>query len=128
MHLTIFDTVMQIYLLAANFFALAALLLGLGSFSGERRSWRLLPLFVVVISRSLSLIVYLSVAQPGDARLWLEGLEVLSAFCLVWTLVDFPAAWPAPWPLLARGGIAAALGLVVLTLVPAWPRRPRCTA
>lgn len=112
---------MQIYLLAANFFALAALLLGLGSFSGGRRSWRLLPLFLVVISRSLSLIIYLSVAKPGDAGPWLEGLEVLSAFCLVWTLVDFPSAWPAPWPLLARGGIAAASGLVVLTLIPAWP-------
>jgi len=111
---------MQIYLLATNFLALAALILGLGSFSGGRRSWRLVPLFLLVISRSLSLIVYLSVSNSSDARL-LGGLEVFSAFCLVWTLVDFPAAWPTPWPLLARVGVAGAIILVSLALIPGWP-------
>lgn len=112
---------MQIYLLATNFLALAALLPGLGSFSGGRRSWRLVPLFLLVISRSFSLIVYLSVSKGSNAQLLLGGLEVFSALCLVWTLVDFPAAWPAPWPLLARIGVAGAIILIFLTLIPGWP-------
>jgi PAS domain S-box-containing protein len=44
-------------------------------------------------------------------------LEIFSACCIVWAL----AGWPAPWPKLAWVGVAGALGLTMLTLIPGWP-------
>ncbi|HXV42001.1 MAG TPA: hypothetical protein VEC96_02975, partial [Anaerolineae bacterium] len=112
---------MQIYLLATNLFALAALLLGFGSFSGGRRSWRLLPLFLLVIARSLSLIISLIALNPDQAAPLLGVLEVFSAFCMVWTLTDFTSNWPRPWPQLAWVSAAAA---ILLTFLPLWPNWP----
>lgn len=112
---------MQIYLLATDLFALAALLLGVGSFSGGRRSWRLLPLFLLVISRSLGLIISLTALERSQVDLLLGALEVFSTFCLVGALTDLPPRWPAPWPMLAWVGAAAALVLTLLSLLPAWP-------
>ncbi|MCL4300465.1 MAG: PAS domain-containing protein [Anaerolineae bacterium] len=112
---------MQIYLLATNLFALAALLLGLGSFIGGGRSWRLLPLFLLVISRSFSLIISLTALERSQVGLLLGMLEVFSAFCIVWALVELPPHWPAGWTLLTWAGGAAALVLTVLAAIPAWP-------
>lgn len=108
---------MQIYLLAANLFALAALLLGLSSVvRGDRRE-PLLPLFLLVICRSFGLIMAL-VAPAGDyAGAVLGALEVLSAFFIIWTLTG-PVI---PWPKLAWPAGSAAFLLAVLLLFPNWP-------
>ncbi len=112
---------MQIYLLATNLFALAALLLGLGSFSGGSRSWRLLPLFLLVISRSLSLIISLIVLEPSQIDSLMDALDVFSALCIIWALTDFTSSWPEPWPKMAWLSAAAALLLSFLSLFPTWP-------
>lgn len=114
---------MQIYLVATNLFAIAALLLGLGNYSGRTRGRRLLPLFLLAISRSVILIIALPVLeedQTGPAAL-LGALEVFSTFCLVWILTGPTARLPAPWPRLAWIGAGGALLLTVLPLLPPWP-------
>src|SRR6185295_7003924 len=104
---------MQIFLLATNLFALAALLLGLGSFSGGSRSWRLLPLFLLVISRSLSLIISLIVLESSQFDSLMGALDVFSALCIIWALTDFTSSWPEPWPKMAWLSAAIALLLSV---------------
>ena len=108
---------MQIYLLAANLFALAALLLGSGSFSRGSRKWPLIPLFLLVISRSLSLIISLAIPDGSYTAALIGALEVFSTFCMVWTLTGLSF----PWPKLAGLAGAAALLLSILPLIPNWP-------
>ncbi len=108
---------MQIYLLAANLFALAALLLGSGSFARGTRRWPLIPLFLLVISRSLSLIISLAASEGGYAEAIIGALEIFSVFCLVWTLTGLTF----PRPRLAWLAGTAALLLSILPLIPNWP-------
>lgn len=112
---------MQIYLLATNLFALAALLLGLGSFMGGGRSWRLLPLFLLVSSRSIALIISLTTLERGQIDLLLGMVEVFSTFCIVWALIELPPRWSPVWTLIAWAGAAIAFVLIILSLIPAWP-------
>lgn len=114
---------MQIYLVATNLFAIAALLLGLGNYSGRTRSRRLLPLFLLAISRSVVLIMALPVLEDGQTGpvAIIGALEVFSTFCLVWILTGPTARLPAPWPRLVWIGAGGALLLVVLSLLPTWP-------
>ncbi len=115
---------MQTYLLAANLFAITALLLGLNDFSKGRQSWRLLPLFLLVISRSLIFILFLSIPTDDQSALPLPiiaTLEVFSSTCIVWALinpvVDLPEIWrKATW---LAGSIA--FFLTMLPLIPGWP-------
>jgi PAS domain S-box-containing protein len=114
---------MQIYLLATNFFAITALLLGLGGLPGRGRSSRLLPLFLLAINRSVILIVYLAASNSGQITVSsvVSALEVFSTFCIVWILSGPIANLPAPWQNLTRVGIGIALLLSFLPLLPGWP-------
>ncbi len=117
---------MQIYLLAANLFTLAALFVG-GSQLGKVRSNRLLPLFLLVIDRSLILVIFLSSAEGNqtEVRPVIAALEVLSSFCLVWTLLAPISHFSPPWSKLAWIGAGIALLLSFLSLWPIWPIPPQ---
>lgn len=108
---------MQIYFLAVNLFALAALLLGLGNFTKEARSWRLAPLFLLVIIRSLSLIVSMTTLPQSQIARAAGLLEVLSAFFILWAL----AGWAFPWPKPGWLSAGVTLLLVGLPFFPGWP-------
>ncbi len=108
---------MQIYLLAVNLFALAALLLGLGNFTKEARGWRLLPLFLLVILRSLILIVSMTILAHSQIARITGALEVFSAFCILWTL----AGWTFPRSKVGWEVAAGTLLLAGLPFVPGWP-------
>src|SRR5262245_16421165 len=103
---------MQIYLLATNLFALAALLLGLGNFMGGGRSWRLLPLFLLVSSRSIALIVSLTTLEPAQIDLFLGMVEVFSTCCIVWALIELPPRWSPTWTVIAW--IEAAIAFILI--------------
>lgn len=107
---------MQTFLLATNLFALAALLLGLNSFyRGRRQQPRLLPLFLLVISRSLLLLSHL--AAPEYLPL-IGALDVFSVLCIAWALTGPVASLPAPWPPISVVGLVGAVMLALLPLVP----------
>jgi PAS domain S-box-containing protein len=115
---------MYAYFLAANLFAITALLLGLYDFSRGRRSWRLLPLFLLVISRSLSLILLINFTNnqlPTTVQSVLAALEVFSIFCLLWALIHSIKIMPPLWQRLVWlwGGMAIFLSL--MSLFPDWP-------
>ena len=113
---------MQTYLLAANLFALTALLLGLNDFSKGRHSWRLLPLFLLVVSRSVSLIISLATDEgPATTASTINALEVFSAFCLVWALINPFGYLSVLWQRLAWFGGGLAVFLALLSLFPDWP-------
>lgn len=112
---------MQIYLLAVNLFTLAALLLGLGNFTKESRGWRLLPLFLLVIIRSFTLIVSMTTLAPMQMARIIGTLEILSTFCILWTL----AGWTFPWPKRSWVVTIGALLLAVLPYFPGWPVPPQ---
>lgn len=115
---------MQFYLFAANLFTLTAFLLGLSSFSRSSTSWRLMPLFFLVVTQSISLIIMLAASadgEPGEAAARsLAALAVFSAVCLVWALIDGTTLSAVERRL---GGVAAgvALFLSVFPLIPEWP-------
>jgi PAS domain S-box-containing protein len=110
---------MQTYLFAANLFTLTAFLLGLNNFSKGAQSWRLLPLFLLAISQSISLIISLA-ELSASAPLLMAALNIFSAACLIWALINtanLVDLWQkALW--LAGGG---ALVLAILPLLPGWP-------
>jgi PAS domain S-box-containing protein len=110
---------MQSYLFAANLFTLTAFLLGLNNFSRGSQDWRLLPLFLLVVSQSLSLMTSMAETTPVIIAL-LAGLSIFGAGCLVWALTD-TARLPPLWQRLAWLGGAAALSLALLPLIPNWP-------
>lgn len=112
---------MQMYLLAANLFALAALLLGWGNYSRGARNGRLLPLFLLAVSRSLAFIITMAASEQALSVAVIEALEVFSTFCVVWALAGPTSALSAGRQLLAWGGTAAALLLSLLSLVSFWP-------
>jgi hypothetical protein len=112
---------MQIYLLATDLFALAALLLGLGSLAGSGRNWRLWPLFLLVINRSLALIISLTALERSQAAVLLGIFEVISTLCIVWSLIDVAAKLRPPWLTLAWAGAMIAFLLAFLPLLPGWP-------
>lgn len=112
---------MQIYLLALNLFALAALLLGSGNLFGRTRSSRLLPLFLLVVARSLALIM----ALTGWSGRVSGALEVFSTFCVVWVLTGPVFDLPSPWPALARLGAGGSILLALLPLFSFWPAPPQ---
>lgn len=114
---------MQMYFFSANLLTLMAFLLGLGHFSRGSQRWRLLPLFLLVISQSLSLIVS-SLDVIGDTSTILAALGVFSATCLVWALIN-PTNLSELWQRLAWLGLGAALLLSILPLIPAWPIPPQ---
>ena len=117
---------MQIYLLAANLFAIAALLLGLGGLSGRSRSRQLWPLFLLAISRSVILILALAAPEAGQTffAAVASALEVFSTFCIVWIVSGPISPLPAPWRNLARLGIGTGVLLTLLPLLPGWPVPP----
>ncbi|MCB0168212.1 MAG: PAS domain S-box protein [Anaerolineae bacterium] len=115
---------MQFYLFAANLFTLTAFLLGLSNFSRGRHSWRLLPLFFLVITQSISLIVTLAGSSGGalvdSAARTIAALSVFSAVCLIWALTQ----WANLSDLkrrLAWVGAGVALFLCIFPLIPDWP-------
>lgn len=115
---------MLAYLLAADLFVLTALLLGLNNFERERPSWRLLPLFLLVISRSLILIVFMatSVSERPVVSVSLAGaLEIFSTSCVVWILINPVAELPDLWKRLIWLGGGAAFFLTLFALIPGWP-------
>lgn len=115
---------MPFYFFAANLFTLTAFLLGLSNFSRGRHSWRLLPLFFLVITQSISLIVALAGSSGGamvdSAARTIAALNVFSAVCLIWVLIQWAnlsdlkrrLAWVA-------AGLA--LFLCIFPLIPNWP-------
>src|SRR5512136_2247126 len=109
----------QIYLLAIDLFAVAALILGFGSFAKEGRGERLFPLLLLVIGSSTSLIT--SLTGFAHAPLLISGLEVWNTFCLVWALTGSIAHLSTPWRELPAIGGAAAIMLSFLVLLPIWP-------
>ncbi len=117
---------MQIYLLATNLFAIAALLVGLGGLPGRSRSRQLWPLFLLAISRSVILILALAAPESGQTffEAVVSALEVFSTFCIVWILSGSISQLPAPWRNLARLGIATGVLLILLPLLPTWPVPP----
>jgi PAS domain S-box-containing protein len=115
---------MQAYLLGADLFVLTALLLGLNNFETGRHSWRLLPLFLLVISRSLILIVFLSTSasdQPLASLALIAALEIFSTTCVVWTLINPVADLPDLWKRVIWLGGGAAFFLTLFPLIPDWP-------
>ena len=109
----------QIYLLAVDLLALAALGLGLVSFVPQGRSDRLFPLILLVMGRSLALVI--SLAQMSQAPFIIDALEVWNTFCLVWALLGSTARLPARWRELMPIGGAIAIFLSFLPLLPVWP-------
>jgi PAS domain S-box-containing protein len=114
---------MQIYLIATNLFAIVALLLGLETLSSQSRSPRLLPLFLLAISRSMILILSILTFEHGHTIVasTMSALEIFSTFCLVWILSGAVTELPAPWSKLSWFGLGGALLLSILPLLPAWP-------
>jgi len=113
---------MQTYFIAANLFALTAFLLGLNDFSKGRRGWRLLPLFLLVTSRSVSLIIFLAMTtDEKPATSTINALEAFSAFCAVWALINPFGYMSALWQRLAWFWGIIALFLSLLLLFPDWP-------
>lgn len=100
---------MQIYLLASNLLILTALGLSLWRFSRGERPRRLLPLFLLAISRLLALILFLSLS---DVSVGVGALDIFGVFCLVWILTG-PLS--TSWPWLAR---LESAGAVLLSLTP----------
>lgn len=113
----------QVYFLAANLFALTALLVGLNNFSRGAQSWRLAPLFLLTASRALMLIILLVFPAANTAGV-LAALDVFSVLCVVWSLTDIRADWPIAWRRLAWLVGGAALVLALLPLFPGWPVPP----
>lgn len=110
---------MQLYLVATNLFAVAALLLAVNTPRGSAGRHKLLPLYLLVISRVLALVLLLTAgpaAQPG-----LDALEVFSTFCVAWSLAGPLSNLAPPWPGLARLGAVSAVGLSLGPLFPNWP-------
>lgn len=113
----------QVYFLAANLFALTALLVGLNNFSRGAHSWRLAPLFLLTASRALMLIITL-VSPMANIEGVISALDVFSTFCLVWSLTDIRPDWPTFWRRLVWLFGGAALVLSILPLIPGWPAPP----
>src|SRR5687767_1368692 len=110
------------YLLPANLLTLIALLLGLNNFSRGRRSWRLLPLFLLVITQLLGLIVILVLPKDQPVTVGLAAaIQVFSTGCLIWALFDPSTPLPLMGQSLAWLGGGIALLLSILPLVPRWP-------
>jgi len=110
---------MQSYLFAANLFTLTAFLLGLSNFSKGGQSRRLAPLFLLVISQSLSLMISMARTTPVIGAL-LAGLSIFGAACLVWALTDTSQLSPLWQRLVWLAGVVA-LSLALLPLIPGWP-------
>jgi PAS domain S-box-containing protein len=114
---------MQMYFFSANLLTLIAFLLGLGDFSKGSQRWRLLPLFLLATSQSLSLIISsLEVIEASSTAL--AALGVFSATCLVWALVN-TTNLSGLWRRLAWLGLGAALLLSIMPLIPTWPIPPQ---
>ena len=114
-----------IYLLAINLFAVAGLLLELISFVKEADRGRLLPLFLLVISHSMALLISLTVTDdPAQAGSILATLGIFSTFAVVWTLTGPISKLPAMWQRGMWVAMGLAIVLVMLPLVPIWPVPP----
>ncbi|MBN1220706.1 MAG: PAS domain-containing protein [Anaerolineae bacterium] len=111
---------MQIYLLAVELFALAALLLGFVSFAREGRSERLFPLMLLVIGRLLVLIISLTVFSRNLALATriIDSLEIFNIFCVVWILIGSAAHLPSRWRELLWMAGAIAVFVTFLPLAP----------
>ncbi|HMQ53619.1 MAG TPA: PAS domain-containing protein, partial [Anaerolineae bacterium] len=119
---------MQIYLFATNLLTLTAFFLGLSNFSRGVQAWRLVPLFLLVVSQSTSLIVNLAALSSGQpsatAAQSVLALNVFSTFCAVWALIDLPNLSEL-WRRLAWVGGGLSLFLCLLPLIPGWPVPPQ---
>lgn len=115
---------MQVYLFAANLFTLTAFLLSLRSFSGSKYNWRLIPLFFLVVTQSVSLITLVaSVSVDGSSDAAIRSVSALNVFatvCFIWVLIDFDHL-PDFWRKLAWLGAVFSLFLCILPLLPGWP-------
>lgn len=115
---------MQLYLFATNLLALTAFLLGLSNFSKGVHAWRLVPLFLLVVSQSTSLIINLAGLSSGlpseTAAQSVLALGVFSTFCAVWALIDF-INLSKLWRRLAWLGGGLSLLLCIWPLIPGWP-------
>ncbi len=109
---------MQIYLLALNLFALTALGLGLITYTAEERNDRLLPLFLLVITHSLTLILsFLDLDSLDRLDNVSNVLSLLNIVWITWALVGrLPRLGPLPIGV-GSGGLAA---VVLLPLLPGW--------
>lgn len=76
---------MQTYLLAMNTMTLATLLLGFDQF--RHQTWRLWPLFLLVISQLLHLILVIADPQIEMLPLITSVLTVLSTLCITWLVI-----------------------------------------
>ncbi|MEM7342817.1 MAG: ATP-binding protein [Chloroflexota bacterium] len=109
---------MQTYLLALNAFSVAAFLLGLINVTHGINQRRLLPLFILVVSRGLILIITLTNSiflQPLA-----DTLDILSVVCIIWALIN-PNLSILSWPrwTIWMGRVVAFI-LVVTPLIPGW--------
>ncbi len=111
------------YFLAANLLALTAFLLGLNNFSKKADSWRLLPLFLLVVCRALILILVLTGIDSTNLNI-AATLDVFSVFCFVWALTDI-IHLPPLWRRISWLGAGLSMLLVAFTLVPNWPVPPQ---
>ncbi len=107
---------MQALLLATNLFALTALLVGLNNFSKGSQSWRLLPLFLLVATRAVMVIV--SFNAPAGQTGVVPALDVFSVFCMIWALLPNPAQIRPVF--LWTGSLAGGI-LALLPAMPGWP-------
>ena len=119
---------MHTYLLAINLFAVTALLLALMSLAKEIHSGRILPLYLLVISRSLMLISALVTAPQENFWAAIDVLEIFSTVCIIWTLTGpIPHLGSLRRRLIWVG--AAGVGLIItLPLIPSWPVPPEIHA
>ena len=115
------------YLLAVNLFALTALILGLTNYSKGLRPQQLIPLFLLVISRALIVILVSGapVSTPPMAVWGVASLEIFSTFCFCWVLVNPLSKLPPFWRRLAWLAAGAVFFLVLLPLIPDWPVPPQ---
>jgi PAS domain S-box-containing protein len=112
---------MHIYLLAIDLFSLTAWLLALASLNRGMPAGRILPLFLLVISRSLGLLASLVVLPAGLGLAIFNTLELFSTLCLVWSLLGPVSPLGYRSRRLIWAGAVGAGWLVVLPLLPPWP-------
>lgn len=112
---------MYIYLFTINLLSLTALVMGLVDYGRQTGRPRLLPLFLLVISHSVALILSLSGPASDQPSVVMGALWVLSTGCVVWTLAGPVAPLPTLWRRAVWVGAGGAAILVGLALLPGWP-------
>ncbi len=115
---------MKIYVLATNLFAIAALLMAVESYIRRTRTFNLLPLFLLVVSRSLVFIGEISLSLTQQSG-FIQALNLFSLLCILLILIE-PFPWtkqPIRWIFL--GFIITSVGLALLVTIPFWSVPPQ---